>query len=133
MIAVIFDMDGVLVDGEPLHFAAAGEILAPLGIELDLETYKGYMGRSGRDIWEDLRGRFGLHLAYDVYQQRYAAAVLEAYRTQTRAPPGARALLDRLHAARIPLRSRLLFTARVGAHRAGRPGLRPLLPRRRRR
>ena len=102
MIAIIFDMDGVLVDGEPLHFAAAGEILAPLGIDLDIETYKGYMGRTGHDIWEDLRGRFGLHLDYDVYQRRYGAAVLEAYRTQTRALPGARALLDRLHAARIP-------------------------------
>src|SRR5260370_865516 len=37
--AVIFDLDGTLVDTEPLHFAAFNEVLRPDGIEIPLEEY----------------------------------------------------------------------------------------------
>ncbi len=37
--AVLFDFDGVLVDSEPLHFAAWIEILAPYGVKLDWAEY----------------------------------------------------------------------------------------------
>ncbi len=36
---ILFDFDGVIADSEPLHFAAWGEALKPLGITLDWETY----------------------------------------------------------------------------------------------
>jgi len=32
--AVIFDMDGVLIDSEPLHFAVANEVLSEVGQSL---------------------------------------------------------------------------------------------------
>src|SRR5271157_6365256 len=35
--AVIFDLDGTLVDTEPLHFAAFNEVLRPEGIEIPLD------------------------------------------------------------------------------------------------
>jgi beta-phosphoglucomutase len=37
--AVFFDFDGVLADSEPLHHACWAEVLAPVGIALDWETY----------------------------------------------------------------------------------------------
>ena len=37
--AVIFDLDGTLVDTEPLHFAAFNEVLRPDGIEIGFEDY----------------------------------------------------------------------------------------------
>lgn len=37
--AVLFDFDGVLVDSEPVHFACWRDVLAPLGIVLDWQTY----------------------------------------------------------------------------------------------
>jgi len=37
--AIIFDLDGTLVDTEPLHFAAFNEVLAPEGIEIGREEY----------------------------------------------------------------------------------------------
>ena len=37
--AVIFDLDGTLVDTEPLHFAAFNEVLRPDGIEIPLDEY----------------------------------------------------------------------------------------------
>lgn len=37
--AIIFDLDGTLVDTEPLHFAAFNEILRPEGIEIGPDEY----------------------------------------------------------------------------------------------
>lgn len=37
--AIIFDLDGTLVDTEPLHFKGFSEVLAAEGIELDREDY----------------------------------------------------------------------------------------------
>jgi beta-phosphoglucomutase len=37
--AVIFDLDGTLVDTEPLHFAAFNEVLRPEGIEIPRDEY----------------------------------------------------------------------------------------------
>jgi beta-phosphoglucomutase-like phosphatase (HAD superfamily) len=37
-------MDGVLVDGEPLHFEAVNLLLAEEGEAISLEQYKPYMG-----------------------------------------------------------------------------------------
>jgi HAD superfamily hydrolase (TIGR01509 family) len=53
--AILFDFDGVLVDSEPVHFACWREILAPLGVDLDWETYrKRFIGVSDRAMLEDL-------------------------------------------------------------------------------
>jgi len=37
--AVLFDLDGTLVDTEPLHFAAFNEVLRPEGIEIPIDEY----------------------------------------------------------------------------------------------
>ncbi len=59
--AVIFDCDGILVDTEPLHYAAFQEILQPLGLGFDYEHYmKHYIGFDDRDAFREAfreRGR----------------------------------------------------------------------------
>ena len=37
--AVLFDFDGVLVDSEPIHFAAWQDALRPLGVEISAEDF----------------------------------------------------------------------------------------------
>ena len=39
MDALIFDLDGVIVDTEPLHMACFAEVLAPLEIEISRQEY----------------------------------------------------------------------------------------------
>ncbi len=102
MPAVLFDMDGVLVDGEPLHFAAVNAILADEEVELDMVTYTEYLGTTLDHTWNDLRVRFGLAHGYDHYADRYGLAVMEQYRTQAEAMPGAHALLQQLEEADVP-------------------------------
>ena len=40
MKAVIFDMDGVLVNTEPLHFRCWKKVFGEEGIDLDYDVYK---------------------------------------------------------------------------------------------
>ena len=56
--AVIFDMDGVIVDSEPLHERAFLEIFAELGYAANHGiAFPDYYGRSDRALWEDFIAR----------------------------------------------------------------------------
>ena len=47
--AVIFDLDGVLVDTEPMHLAATRALIAPA--EISNEQYERFIGRGGFKQW----------------------------------------------------------------------------------
>lgn len=59
--AVIFDMDGVLVDSEPVHFAADCKMLKDsFNIELRYEDYRQYIGSTIEKLWKFLREKYEL-------------------------------------------------------------------------
>jgi HAD superfamily hydrolase (TIGR01509 family) len=94
-------MDGVLVDGEPLHFRAVNELLATEGRELSLDAYKPFMGTQAG--WAEFVGHFGLRHPASRYRPLYDALILRHYREQSVALPGARELVTGLGRAGIPL------------------------------
>ena len=100
---VIFDMDGVLVDGEPLHYEAVRAMLAEEGEELTPQLYQRYLGTALDATWDDLHARFQLAQPRQVYLQRYDREVRRQYREEAELLPGARALLERLAEAAVPL------------------------------
>lgn len=56
--AVLFDMDGVLVDSEPIHERAFLEVFAEMGYaENHGIDFAAYLGRSDRAVWEDFVAR----------------------------------------------------------------------------
>lgn len=56
--AVIFDMDGVIVNSEPLHERAFDEVLRELGYpNLGGLNFADYVGRSDQDLWIDFIAR----------------------------------------------------------------------------
>ena len=101
--AVIFDMDGVLVDGEPLHFAAARDVLAGFGAELTWETYTHWIGETFDTIWPDIQRRFALPVDRGAYERAFGPRVQEQYERHAVAMPGAHDLLGRLRDAGVPL------------------------------
>ena len=58
--AILFDMDGVLVDSEPLHFATTNAVLGRRGRRLDARDYEGLKGLTDLALFERLGARFGL-------------------------------------------------------------------------
>lgn len=58
--AVLFDMDGVLLDSEPLHEVINSEIYRELGISVDAKLVSEFVGRTSNDRWKRIIERFSL-------------------------------------------------------------------------
>lgn len=80
---VIFDLDGVLVDSEPVHLAAYQEVLAGHGVRLAAEDYFArYVAYSDREVLEALLPAARVDTALAAKAARYlelAAAGLPAF------------------------------------------------------
>lgn len=58
--AVIFDMDGVIINSEPLHYRAYHAMFDEVGISVLTELYHSLTGKSTINICNQLKDRFGL-------------------------------------------------------------------------
>lgn len=58
---VIFDMDGVIVDTEPVHHYAYNQHFKKLNIEVTPEMYASFTGNSTKNIFERLKEQFNLN------------------------------------------------------------------------
>lgn len=57
---VIFDMDGVIVDTEPVHHYAYHQHFKQLNIEVTADMYASFTGNSTKNIFEKLKQQFDL-------------------------------------------------------------------------
>ena len=60
--AVIFDMDGVLVDSEPLHFSAYQKMFKDYQLEVSETLYQSFTGQATLEICQQLVDKFNLKL-----------------------------------------------------------------------
>jgi HAD superfamily hydrolase (TIGR01509 family) len=94
--AVVFDMDGVLADTEPIYHQAMQLVLQPFGARIDEQQQRDMMGRSIEDTWAYLAAAFNLEgplddliAAYDSELRHQLALVRETL-------PGVRELIAEL-------------------------------------
>jgi beta-phosphoglucomutase len=86
--ALIFDMDGVLVDSEPLHKRAKELAFGKLGIELSEEVYDSYKGRPDETMLpEILHERGGMERLAEL--SRLKREFYESIEHEQQAVPGA--------------------------------------------
>src|SRR3954451_1785107 len=100
--AVIFDLDGVLLDSEPIYLAATNSVLAAEGKYISPEQNARYIGVRFRDMLADIIPGMGLAHDADYYIEATRAAVLEAFGKPLTPPPGARELIERLADHGVP-------------------------------
>ena len=94
-------MDGVLVDGEPLHFAAVNELMAGEGKGITLEQYKPYMGTKAG--WTEMIRDFGLSGTKEFYSPRYNDLIIRQYSENAEPVDGASCLVLDLGRRRVPV------------------------------
>jgi HAD superfamily hydrolase (TIGR01509 family) len=102
--AVVFDMDGVLVDSEPAFFEAVNAVLAPTGKQIEWERYQQLLGTSISNTWRNVLEIVGLDAAQmQPYVARYGDVLLDCLRRPRPPLPGVVELLDELRRRRVPV------------------------------
>src|SRR5438874_7972970 len=95
--AVVFDMDGVLLDSEPLHLAALNRVIGREGHTLSEEQNLELVGSSLADTLAALQRRFRLRHPPEAYVPLFDEAVVAVLGEAPLEPlPGVRELLEAL-------------------------------------
>ena len=104
-LAVIFDMDGVLVDSEPWHYKVEELIYAELGIEVPDKVHQRYLGTAADLMWSDLKERYGLKHSLEELVQYDEEFRIGFFRDlgKLEPNPGVKKLLSGLSDANIPV------------------------------
>jgi beta-phosphoglucomutase len=101
--AVIFDMDGVLADSEPIYNAAMQHVLNPLGHVVTDEQQRQIMGSSIEATWQFLQETFHIESPLEALVNAYDLDLRELL-AQVREPlPGVRELVGTLKQRGVPL------------------------------
>ncbi|MBE6067253.1 MAG: HAD family phosphatase [Clostridium lundense] len=58
--AVIFDMDGVIIDSEPLHLSIEEDIFKKLGISITYEEHNTFIGTTSHYMWNKIKTNHNL-------------------------------------------------------------------------
>src|SRR5262245_10881347 len=101
--AILWDLDGTLVDSEPLHRRAILDTLAFYGVDAESLDPREFVGRGERDFWEYAKGKFGLAPELDVLVDRKDARYAALVSTELRLMRGATGCLDRMEARSLPM------------------------------
>jgi len=67
--AALFDMDGVIVDTEPLHRSAYYQMFNDVNIEVSEELYASFTGKSTQNICKQIKNHFQLPLGVETLIQ----------------------------------------------------------------
>jgi len=101
--AVIFDMDGVIVDSEPQHERAFLEVVRALGYAgAHGLRFSDYVGRSDRQLWVDFIAKHQPRQAVEELAAMKRACLLELIRREQRLFAGLPGLMAKL-ATRYPM------------------------------
>lgn len=86
MRAVLWDMDGTLVDSEHLHSAATAEVLSAKGLQPDAAFLDSLMGMGLDEVVAHVNARYDAGFDLDTFQRQQIAAFLERCDQTTRLP-----------------------------------------------
>jgi HAD superfamily hydrolase (TIGR01509 family) len=101
--AVLFDLDGLLVDSEPVWSVAEAEIMAWLGGPWNAGVKAACLGRPIEVSCRELVRIAGSSVDPAVVQRRLLARMVELFRAELPWRPGARELLQALAAREVPM------------------------------
>ncbi|MBI2912733.1 MAG: HAD family phosphatase [Chloroflexi bacterium] len=101
--AVIFDLDGVLWDGEPLYHEAFNVVLAPLGHRVTAGDYTHIIGLTVEAAWDWVLNRFRIKEPPAPYIDAYDHTVLRLLARPMEPLPGVLPLIAELRRRRVPI------------------------------
>ncbi len=101
--AILFDLDGTLVDSEPNYYLADRELMARRGIAFTEADKRRYIGGSNADMMADLVRRYGLGDDPAALGLEKNRLYLEIAETRTRVVPEMKRFWDAVRARGLPV------------------------------
>lgn len=81
MKAVIFDMDGVIIDSEPLHQRVEADLLKELGGEMTDDERESFVGTTDEHLWSWVKEKFKVDLSVEEMIQMKKERFIEEIHT----------------------------------------------------
>jgi len=100
--AVIFDMDGVLADSEPLYLQGINEVLKDFGLAITEEDHNELLGAAVGPTWDFVFEKYSPPASYDECVARYDQTMVRLLSRPRDPLPGVRELLSELTRRGIP-------------------------------
>ncbi len=101
--ALIFDMDGLLVDSEGLASDAMDRLLDEYQLDRDPEVHGKLLGRRLVEALAIVREGYGMDVDVEILIARYSDLRTEALRDSVKAMPGAHDIIARARLAGLPI------------------------------
>ncbi len=96
MPAVLFDMDGVVIDSEELYQRVQERELCKLGVALSDEDYLSFKGMSEEAVYDVLENKYGVRWDRQQVRQSSREMMLAEFRANLKYVPGFPAIIDRI-------------------------------------
>lgn len=101
---VLFDLDGTLVDTEPMHFESQLAVMGELGATMSRDEFTRYVGWAEEPFWAAVARVHGLDVPPRELAERRTVALLEIFeRREVPVLPGAREALEWLRDGGVPV------------------------------
>ena len=101
--AVLFDMDGLMIDSEKVTYEGYQELCRKEGVEMDLETYKKCLGKPVRGIWQVFYDAYGNDFPIERIMKENHARMAHVFETEgVPLKEGLKELLIWLNEQKIP-------------------------------
>jgi HAD superfamily hydrolase (TIGR01509 family) len=101
-LGVVFDMDGVLADSEPVYYAAINEVLRPIGKDMNPELQRAIMGYGVAETWAVLAEELSLEGSTDALVAEYDRTLCRLLSELREPLPGVKELITTLRKRRVP-------------------------------
>lgn len=103
--AIIFDMDGVLVDSEPHHLIIEKRLFAGLGLNISDEEHGSYLGKSPLQMWTEVIKRHNLPYKPEDLSRKNTVEISNYFSSLEKIDiiPGVEGLLKKIFNAGIPM------------------------------
>jgi HAD superfamily hydrolase (TIGR01509 family) len=100
---VVFDMDGVIADSEPVFYAAINATLEPMRLHMDEALQRRIMGSQPRDTWRLLAEALHMSQPLDELLSFYIEITARLLGEVRETLPGVRELIDALRSRQVPI------------------------------